>query len=332
MSEQTDKTITPRARAFLAERYSCDNIYVMPVEGGYSRNRRAIIGIDNFSVFAKEVDISLLPDNGEVELSWLKKDHDIINELVHLGVRIAPEWAELHLDGHLMLIPSYKKEDGWLWSAPNDTTIGLKYVQAVIDATKELEEIRLLDSPIGRLKLKPFFRDEIAKYNGILPILEDRDLRTQLIDRYSKLQQKGDHLEPAFIQMLETLNNDDSLRDLAGRTNSLAQLPNDKLSHCDVRSDNIAYNTATDEVKFVDWNWASYTPAKFGSTEFLIDMARLGKDVSSWYNDMSIELVAGTVGYYMTRSLREPLAPGSTLREMQAETAAVANYLYSQMK
>lgn len=131
--------------------------------------------------------------------------------------------------------------------------------------------------------------------------------------------------------MVETLHDDGALKHLKKQTTRLAELPNDCLNHCDVRSDNIAYNRQTGEVKFVDWNWASYAPAKFGATEFLLDMARKGVDISPWYEDMSVELLAATVGYYMIRSLKPPLTPGSTLREMQAETAAVANYLYRQL-
>lgn len=129
-------------------------------------------------------------------------------------------------------------------------------------------------------------------------------------------------------EMVATLLDDTKLADLQERTARLADLPNDSLNHCDVRSDNLAYNENTGEVKLVDWNWASYAPKKFGATEFLIDMARRGVDVSPWYDDMSVDLLAATVGFFMTRSLKPPLTPGSTLRDMQAEAAAVANYLY----
>lgn len=331
MSEQIYTTITSKANDFIAEKYAGSDVVVHSVEGGYSRNRRSIIDVNGESVFAKEVDTKLLPDDGVVELGWLKKDYQIVNELAEQGLTMVPEWAELHLNGHLLLLPSYKKEDGWEWTLPDDEMTRTNYIQAVVDATKQLEAIKLPDELTEKLSLQPFFRDEIANYEGIEPLLGDPELRAQLVDRYTKLQEKGGHLLPMNIQMVKTLADDESLKHLVEQTARLARLPNDCLNHCDVRSDNITYNKRTGEVKFVDWNWASYAPAKFGATEFLLDMARRGVDVSPWYEDMSVELLAATVGYYMIRSLKPPLASGSTLRELQAETAAVANYLYSQL-
>lgn len=328
MSEQYDSTITPEVSNFISERYDGANVSIHSVEGGYSRNRRAIIDVDGRSIFAKQVDIDVLPDEGLVELSWLKKDYELANELAKQGVSIVPEWAELHLDGHLLLLPSYRKEDGWHWSPPDDRIMRERYIQAVVDATQQLEFVSLPEKLTEKLSLQPFFRDEIAGYEGIAPLFVDTDLRSRLIDKYEKLQGNGGHLLPMNIQMVEILRSDDSLKHLQEQTVKLSELQNNCLNHCDVRSDNIAFNENTGEVRFVDWNWASYAPAKFGATEFLLDMARRGVDVSPWYKDMSVELLAATVGYYMIRSLEPPLTPGSTLREMQAETAAVANYLY----
>lgn len=323
--------MTPTAMKFIANKYGSEDIAVHPVEGGYSLNRRAIIEVNDKSFFAKEVDTTILSGDGEVELEWLRKDYRVITEFGKHGVSIVPEWAELHLNEHLLLLPSYKKEDGWHWSAPIDNETRTSYIQSVIDATKQLEEIRLPADHIARLSLEPFFRDEIAQYEGIAPLFSDKALRAQLIEKYVKLQKNSDHLLPMNIQMVETLKDDKSLRDLQQRTVRLGKLPNNCLNHCDVRSDNITYNENTGEVRFVDWNWTSYAPAKFGATEFLLDMARCGTDISPWYDDMSVDLLGATVGYYMIRSLKPPLAPGSTLRDMQAETAAVANYLYRQL-
>ena len=76
MSEQFETTTTSKVNSFLVERYADADISIHPVEGGYSRNRRAIIDIDDRSIFAKEVDVNLLPDEGAVELGWLKKLQD----------------------------------------------------------------------------------------------------------------------------------------------------------------------------------------------------------------------------------------------------------------
>lgn len=332
MTEHFDTTTSPRVSSFLLDRFADGNVTVHSVDGGYSRNRRAIIDVDGKSVFAKEVDITALPDDGATELGWLKKDYYVVTELAKQGLDVVPDWAELHLDGQLLLLPSYKKEDGWHWSLPEDESMRASYVQAVVDATKKLESVELPQELTEKLSLQPFFRDEIARYEGIAPLFSNEDLRTQLVEKYKVLEEKGGHLAAMNAEMVRTLLDDVKLTDLQERAVRLADLPNDSLNHCDVRSDNLAYNENTREVKLVDWNWASYAPKKFGATEFLIDMARRGVDVSPWYEDMSVDLLAATVGYYMIRSLKPPLTPGSTLREVQAETAAVANYLYQQLR
>lgn len=332
MTEHFDNKTSSRVNSFFLDRFADSNIIIHSVDGGYSRNRRAIIDVNGTSVFAKEVDTTVLPDDGATELGWLKKDYDVVTELAKRGLDVAPDWAELHLDGHLLLLPSYKKEDGWYWSLPEDTSMRASYIQAVIDTTKKLEAIELPRELTDKLSLQPFLRDEIARYDGISPLFSDETLRTQLVEKYKTLEEKGGHLAIMNAEMVATLLDDARLIDLQQRTAQLADLPNDSFNHCDVRSDNLAYNEGTGEVKFVDWNWASYAPKKFGATEFLLDMARRGVDVSPWYGDMSVDILAASVGYFMIRSLKPPLTSGSTLREMQAETAAVANYLYRRLR
>lgn len=332
MTARFDNKTSLKVSSFLLDRFADSDIVVHSVDGGYSRNRRAIINVGGKSIFAKEVDTSVLPDDGATELGWLKKDYDVVMELANRGVSVAPDWAELHLDGQLLLLPSYKKEDGWHWSPPEGESMTIDYIQAVVDATKKLETVELPQELTEKLSLQPFFRDEIAQYKGISSLFSNETLRAQLVENYKTLEEKGNHLATTNAEMIATLLDNARLVDLQERTTQLADLPNDSLNHCDVRSDNLAYNENTREVKLVDWNWASYAPKKFGATEFLLDMARRGVDVSPWYDDMSVDLLAATVGYYMIRSLKPPLTPGSTLREMQAETAAVANYLYRRLR
>lgn len=332
MTERFYNKTSSRVSSFLIDRFADSNIAIHSVDGGYSRNRRAIIDVGGKLVFAKEVDPTVLPDDGATELGWLKKDYDVVTELAKQGVNVVPDWAELHLDGQLLILPSYKKEDGWHWLPPEDESMRIDYIQAVVDATQKLEAVELPQELTERLSLQPFLRDEIAQYEGISPLFSNEMLRAQLVKNYKTLEEKGSHLAIMSAEMAATLMDDAQLVDLQERTAQLADLPNDSFNHCDVRCDNLAYNESTGEVKFVDWNWASYAPKKFGATEFLLDMARRGVDVSPWYDDMSVDLLAATVGYYMIRSLKPPLTPGSTIREMQAETAAAANYLYRRLR
>lgn len=135
-----------------------------------------------------------------------------------------------------------------------------------------------------------------------------------------------------MIALHSILDNVDAIRALHEDAKTLLDQPNDCFGHCDVRSDNIAYNPATKAIKFVDWNWAAYTPAGFGATEFLVDAARHGVDVSPWHENINPQLLVATIGYYAQRCINEPHYSGSTLREMQVESAAIALDIYTKMK
>lgn len=331
MSEFTGNSISNRSLDMLVGEYDTSEMTVKNVNGGYSRNRRAIVSLGESEVFLKEVDTDILPDDGDVELGWLKKEHNVIEAVRPFVPSLLPEWSKLTMDGHLLIMPSYSTEDGWLWTPPEGTIARAAYVDRIVRATRELEEVQLPGSLTNSLSLQPYFRDKLANDDSIDRILSDSQLRSRLIEKYSSLlHEAGDeHLLNAYSLLINALKDDAMLEELNEKTRQLARQPNDCFNHCDVRSDNITYHPATDEVKFVDWNWASYAPSKFGSTEFLADMARRGVDITPWTSDLNSELLAAMVGLYIVKSLNEPLSPTSTLRQMQAETGAVSFQLYT---
>lgn len=315
-----------------AKELGCDiaEVQVVGVDGGYSRNRRSLVGVNDKWIFAKEVDHSLIPSDGAEELQWLRKDY-MCNEMLRQTVpEIVPEWEKLVADNHVLLMPSYRIEDGWLWSLPTTTSEHKPYIQAVVDATRQLEAVKFNQEIIEKLNFHPYFRDKLALDDGFDLILQNEEIRSQLINRYDAMAQDESLilLRPAIRKVQELLQGENMLKNLSTRAASLIEQPNDCFGHCDVRSDNIAYNSSTGQVKFVDWNWASLVTAGFGATEFLIDMSRRGVDVTPWLDDLNTEMLAAVVGFYLKRCLEDPLAPGNTLRDFQAQSAAVALNLY----
>jgi hypothetical protein len=332
LETETDSTISLKGRKVSANELGCSvaDIQVISVDGGYSRNRRSLVGYADRWIFTKEVDHDLLPSDGVEELGWIHKDCECVNALIGIVPELVPEWEKLVADDHVLLMPSYRVEDGWSWSLPSTEAEQLKYIQTVVDATKKLEAVEFNQDDIDNLKLHPYFRDELALDGGITLIIENEDIRSQLEDKYTAMAQDKSliKLHPAIRKMQVLLKDERALRDLSARATSLIEQPNDCFGHCDVRSDNIAYNPSTGQIKFVDWNWASFATTGFGATEFLIDMSRRGVDVTPWLDELNIEMLAATVGFYAKRCLEDPLAPGSTLRDMQAQSAAVALDLY----
>ena len=321
------KLLTDRALQCAAAELGADlsDLQVTPVSGGFSRNRRALVSAGDKTIFVKEVDVDLLPDEGERELAWLKKDYEVIRLLQKVHPQYVADQITLSDDGHVLMATSYASADGWLWRPPTEKSLAEQYISAVVTATRELENTQLADEVIEELQLQPFTTAELGLDDGIDQIIAKADIRRQLIDNYQKVLPEQSEVNQRRCQkMIEMLGKSDVLADISAHAKQFAKQPEDCFDHSDVRSDNLAFQPQTGELKLVDWNWASYAPRGSGATEFLIDMARHGQDVTLWLDELNAEMLAAFVGFYLIRSLKPPLQPGDNLRQMQALSAATA--------
>ena len=322
-----NKLLTDRALQCAAAELGADlsDLQVTSVSGGFSRNRRALVSAGDKTIFVKEVDVDVLPGEGERELDWLKKDYEVTRLLQKLHPQYVADWTALVGDGHVLMTTSYASADGWLWRPPAEKFLAERYISAVVTATRELEKTELPHKVIEELQLQPFTTAELGLDDGIDQIIAEADIRRQLIDNYRTLLPEQSEVNQRRCQkMMELLSRGDELADISVRAKRFAKQPENCFDHSDVRSDNLAFHPQTGELKLVDWNWASYAPRGSGATEFLIDMARHGQDVTPWLGELNAEMVAAFVGFYLIRSLEPPLKPGDNLRQMQALSAATA--------
>ena len=329
-----DKLLTDRALQCAAMELNVDSseLRITPVSGGFSLNRRALVSSGDRTIFVKEVDANLLSDEGERELGWLKKDYAVTRLLQKTYPQYVADWTELADDGHVLMTSSYASSDGWLWQPPTDNSVAERYISTVITAVRELEKIKLPQELIEELQLQPFAARELGLDDGIDQIIADADIRRRLIDNYQKLLPNQLEINQRRCQaIIELLEKRDELIDISVRAKEFAKQTEDCFNHSDVRSDNLAFNPQTGELKLVDWNWASYAPQGSGATEFLVDMARHGHDVTPWLGELNVKMLASFVGFFLIRSLKPPLKPGDNLRQMQALSAAVAYDLLERM-
>ena len=329
-----DELLTDRALQCAATELKVDSseLRITPVSGGFSLNRRALVSSGDRTIFVKEVDANLLSDEGERELGWLKKDYAVTRLLQKTYPQYVADWTELADDGHVLMTSSYASSDGWLWQPPTDNSVAERYISTVITAVRELEKIKLPQELIEELQLQPFAARELGLDDGIDQIIADADIRRRLIDNYQKLLPNQLEVNQRRCQaIIELLEKRDELIDISVRAKEFAKQAEDCFNHSDVRSDNLAFNPQTGELKLVDWNWASYAPQGSGATEFLVDMARHGHDVTPWLGELNVEMLASFVGFFLIRSLKSPLKPGDNLRQMQALSAAVAYDLLQSM-
>lgn len=322
-----NKLLTNRALQCAAVELGVDSsdLRVTSVSGGFSRNRRALVSAGDRTIFVKEVDIDVLPDDGETELAWLKKDYEVMRLLQKVHPQYVADWAKLEGDGHVLMTSSYASADGWLWQPPAEKSLVERYISAVVATTRELERTELPHKVIEELQLQPFTTAELGLDDGIDRVIAEADIRRQLIDNYQTLLPEQSEANQRRCQkMMELLSRSDELADISVRAKQFAKQSEDRFDHSDVRSDNLAFHPQTGELKLVDWNWASYAPRGSGATEFLIDMARHGQDVTPWLDELNAEMLAAFVGFCLIRSLEPPLKPGDNLRQMQALSAATA--------
>ena len=322
-----DKLLTDRALQCAATELNVNSseLRITPVSGGFSLNRRALVSSGDRTIFVKEVDANLLSDEGERELGWLKKDYAVTRLLQKTYPQYVADWTELADDGYVLMTSSYASSDGWLWQPPTDNSVAERYISTVITAVRELEKIKLPQELIEELQLQPFVAREFGLDDGIDQIIADADIRRRLINNYQKLLPNQLEINQWRCRnIIELLEKRDELIDISVRAKEFAKQTEDCFNHSDVRSDNLAFNPQTGELKLVDWNWASYAPKGSGATEFLVDMARHGRDVTPWLGELNAEMLASFVGFFLIRSLNPPLKPGDNLRQMQALSAAVA--------
>ena len=322
-----NKLLTDRALQCAAAELGADlsDLQVTPVSGGFSRNRRALVSAGDKTIFVKEVDVDLLPDDGERELAWLKKDYEMTRLLQKIHPQYVADWTKLAGDGYVLMTSGYALTDGWLWQPPVEKFLAERYTSAVVAATRELEKTELPHKVIEELQLQPFTTAKLGLDDGIDQIIIDGDIRRQLIDNYRTLLPEQSEVNQQRCQkMMELLSRSDELADISVRAKQFAKQPEDCFNHCDVRSDNLAFHPQTGDLKLVDWNWASYAPRGSGATEFLVDMARHGQDVTPWLEELNAEILAAFVGFYLICSIKPPLQPGDNLRQMRALSAATA--------
>ena len=329
-----DKLLTDRALQCAAAELNVDlsELRITPVSGGFSLNRRALVSSGDRTIFVKEVDANLLSDEGERELGWLKKDYAVTRLLQKTYPQYVADWTKLADDGHVLMTSSYASSDEWLWQPPTDNSVAERYISTVITAVRELEKIKLPQELIEELQLQPFVARELGLDDGIDQIIADADIRRRLIDNYQKLLPSQLEINQWRCRnIIELLKKRDELIDISVRAKEFAKQTEGCFNHSDVRSDNLAFNPQTGELKLVDWNWASYAPQGSGATEFLVDMARHGRDVTPWLGELNAEMLASFVGFFLTRSHKPPLKPGDNLRQMQALSAAAAYDLLERM-
>lgn len=252
-----DKLLTDRSLQCAATELGVDvsDLQIASVSGGFSRNRRALVSAGDKTMFVKEADVDLLPDDGERELAWLKKDYEVTRLLQKIHPQYVADWTTLASGGHVLMTTSYASADGWLWRPPVEKSVAKRYISAVVAATRELEQTELPYEMIEELQLQPFVAAELGLDDGIDRVIAEADIRQQLIDNYQiLLPEQSDVNQQRCQKIITLLGEPDKLAAISLSAKQFARQPEDCFNHSDLRSDNLAFHMQTGVLKLVDWN------------------------------------------------------------------------------
>lgn len=296
------------------------------VTGGFSRNRRAIVHTAGQSFFIKEVDENLLPGDGQEERDWLAKDQGVMELLRSESINIVPEESVLSPDSRVLMMSAYPVSKGWQWSLPVDRSVHSEYIQAGVDATKLLETATFTGEDAERLSLQPYFRDKLTDPDIHQTFIGQPGVIERLMQRFTLLADKpeNDGHKALLEKMARAIQDNVVIQELESGMSRLRQQPNEVFGHCDARTDNLTFNPGLKKLVMVDWNWASQTPRKFGSTEFLISVAARGADIAEWSKDLNPDLLATLILFWLRCCMNPELTETGNLRDYQAVSTAVA--------
>lgn len=323
------QVLSPSALAMVAQHCKVvrDQVRVVPIEGASTGCRRAVALAGAQSVFVKEADPEA--SNHAALAATLGKDHAVIRALQQANSPLVTEFVQYDDERVIMLSQAYIAKDGWQWQPPDvaDTPASQRYIAAVLRAITQLEQTQLPKAADETLGLHATAFDRVVQCQGLMLLRDDATRREELQQTYRSWAEQAS--KPVIRRRYEqfcavVLDNTERLADLAALAGQVADQPCDRLSHGDVRSETIAYHTAQDKVKLIDWQWAAYVPKRWSATEFLLDMARRGYDVQAWQAELNRPLLAALVGYYAVCSAQPAPEAAQAVRRLQAYMAATA--------
>lgn len=240
------------------------------------------------------------PKRDEHSRSYLRKEHHVYQTLNGQTPYI-PRNVELRGD-HTLLLEAYDPRDGWVWRAPANPEARSWYIESVLQAINELENI-------------PY-----KSFDAVNP-------------SYPSIEHEGWVSYPKFrgeviAKLRKSRHKDsDSLADVLDDLYRQAQeTPTPELTHFahfDMRQSNLAWHPEHG-VRIVDWSWADYAPRGFDKTSFLIDIFKSGYDVTEYMDHFNKTHALTLIGFWLGHSTWPTPTPDQTIREHQLASALAA--------
>jgi ADP-ribose pyrophosphatase YjhB (NUDIX family) len=294
-----------------------DSLTITEAMGGHMAYGHTLISSTDDHLFIKSYDPAQFTDKVRMEhsLAYLKKEHMYLLHLKASGYSRIPSRFDF-IDGTALVMDALLPEHGWHWRTPTEASLEQRYINEVLEALRNLNDIPAPDSECE---------------NGICPTLQTLEQegwqsvnetnKPRIKERVMALSQHFDKpLREATLDMLSSI---DKLQQTFGSRVSVKELV---LSHNDARQSNIAWHPELG-VKIVDWSWGDPAPQGADSTMFLIDLAKSGVDVSQHLEHFNQDHAITLIGWWLAHSLWATHGGKDTVRMQQAASAVTAYQL-----
>jgi len=261
------------------------------VEGGFSQAKRGLITLaDGTRIFVKV-------GTNDNTRRWTSKEIASYRFLQKHNYPHIPQLLATNDDHSGLAITAHTPEHGWDWKS-NWTHERLNKTLEAMDA---LAAIKPVDDDLI------CFSDTSLDENN---------------DGWGPLSQSSE-LQRILIEKLHAASRDDiassiNFTDEAEKSRQYI-FKNDALVHNDIRADNCAWNSVTNEVRLVDWNWVQMGDRRTDLASMLVDVYRSGLDILPQHADkLDADALHWIAGFWL-KAATSPIWPGGpdNLRHFQ---------------
>lgn len=233
---------------------------------------------------------------------YLVKEADVYRQLSPQTPHIA-QFHELVSD-HTLILDAYDKRDGWHWRAPANQDLRAHYINDVLSALKDIEQISFENAGPVPPSDESFAREGWGNYG------ENRDSIMGLL---------------AASNVVSASELHGGLDELYAQQQNFKPIPLTHFAHTDIRQSNLSWHPEQG-VRIIDWSWASASSPGLDTTTFLIDLAKSGIDVSDYMSEFVPHHARTLIGFWLGRAIL-PSQHGTNVRQQQLASAIAAHQL-----
>lgn len=279
---------------------------IQPVEGGFSQSKRGILSLPSGERVFVKIGVN------ENTKKWSRKEIWVYKFLERKGYPHTAKLLAISPDETAFALEAYTADDGWDWSEKNITD---DRVEAMLSAMDELAMIKLSESE------KQYFLDGATSESD---------------DGWSELYSTPE-LSRKLFEKLHDIGRDDLVTaiDLRVEQSRSTQFvfAHDTLLTTEERADNCAWNSRTEQVKLVDFNWIQLGDKRIEVSKALTHIQRAGFDVLPKYrNKLDADGLQWLAGFWF-RVAAKPIWEGGPahLRDFQLRSGITAFGLMTHM-